>query len=65
MQLTLQGHPDHPMEQPPGIVSVRIDPQTGKRTAPNDPLGTFEYFMSPYVPDDDPNNTVAENNNPQ
>ncbi|MBV8802678.1 MAG: peptidase, partial [Gammaproteobacteria bacterium] len=60
MQLALQGHPDHPMPQPPGIVSVRIDPQTGKRAASNDPLGAYEYFMFPYIPDDD-QNTVAEN----
>jgi penicillin-binding protein 1A len=65
MQLALQGHPDHPMEQPQGIVNVRIDPQTGKRASSNDPLGTFEYFMSPYIPDDDSNNAVAENNSAQ
>jgi penicillin-binding protein 1A len=59
MQLALQGHPEHPMEQPTGIVSVRIDPQTGKRAAPSDPLGTYEYFMAPYIPDTD-QNTVAQ-----
>jgi penicillin-binding protein 1A len=53
MQVALKGHPDHPIELPPGIVSVRIDPQTGKRAAANDPVGTFEYFMQPYVPDED------------
>lgn len=53
MQTALKGKPEHPLEQPEGITLVRIDPQTGKRAAPNDPLATSEYFMTPYVPDDD------------
>lgn len=53
MQSALKGRPERPLEQPPGIVSVRIDPLTGKRTSTNDPVATFEYFMSPYVPDED------------
>ncbi|SRR5579883_350871 len=53
MQSALKIFPDKPFEQPPGIVSIRIDPMTGKRTQANDPLGTFEYFMTPYVPDED------------
>lgn len=55
MQVALQNHPERLPEQPPGIVSVRIDPQTGKRAAASDPLGTYEYFMSPYVPENDQN----------
>lgn len=53
MQSALKNKPAHPIDQPEGIVSVRIDPQTGKRTAPNDPLAISEYFMLPYVPDED------------
>ncbi len=53
MQSYLNTIPEHPLEQPPGIVSIKIDPQTGKRAAPNDPLAQFEYFMVPYVPDED------------
>lgn len=53
MQSALKGRPEHTLEQPTGIVSVKIDPQTGKRAAANDPLAEFEYFMSPYVPGDD------------
>jgi penicillin-binding protein 1A len=61
MQLALQNHPEHPLEQPPGVVSVRIDLQTGKRAAAGDPLGTFEFFMSPYVPDNDQSATAQDN----
>ena len=50
MQAALKGHPEHPFEQPPGIVSIRIDPYTGTRTSAHDPVAFFEYFMTPYVP---------------
>jgi penicillin-binding protein 1A len=46
----LKGKPDHAPEQPEGIVSVRIDPTTGKRASANDPDGMFEFFMQPYLP---------------
>ncbi len=53
MQAALKGHPDRPLDQPAGIVSIRIDPLTGKRAPANDPVAQFEYFMTPYVPDED------------
>jgi penicillin-binding protein 1A len=61
MQLALQGHPDHPMAQPSGIVSMRVDPQTGKRAGANDPVGIYEYFMNPFVPDNDQTTMAQEN----
>lgn len=53
MQAALKDKPEHFVEQPPGIVSMRIDPMTGKRTTANDPVAQFEYFMKPYVPEED------------
>lgn len=53
MHEALKGKPDKPLDQPAGIVSIKIDPLTGKRAAANDPVALFEYFMTPYVPDDD------------
>lgn len=53
MQNALKGRPERPLEQPSGIVSIRIDPMTGKRAAAHDPMAMFEYFMTPYVPDED------------
>jgi penicillin-binding protein 1A len=50
MQAALKDHPEHTLEQPPGIVSVRIDPTTGQRTSSRDPQAKFEYFMTPYLP---------------
>ncbi len=53
MHWALKDKPDRPLDQPSGIVSIKIDPLTGKRSAANDPVAQFEYFMTPYVPDDD------------
>lgn len=61
MQSALEGKPEHPVEQPSGIVSVRIDPLTGKRASAHDPAGTFEYFMTPYIPEEE-KNPVAQDN---
>src|SRR5690606_35274426 len=46
MQVALADKPDRPPTRPDGIVTVRINPQTGKRAAPNDPDAIFEIFRS-------------------
>lgn len=61
MQSALKDRPERPMEEPPGIVSVKIDPTTGKRAAINDPMAKFEYFMTPFVPEEDQAITVQDN----
>lgn len=38
------------LPRPDGIVSVKIDPKTGLRTAPTDPDGVFEIFREELVP---------------
>ena len=38
------------LPRPDGILSVKIDPETGKRTDPSDPDGVFEIFREEYVP---------------
>lgn len=53
MESALKGRPEHGLEQPPGIVSVRINLATGKRVTGRDPAATFEYFMEPYLPGDE------------
>ncbi len=70
IQAALKGKPEHLLEQPPGIVSIRIDPMTGKRASVDDPVAIFEYFMLPYVPEnaqagdaDTPTPTQNENQN--
>lgn len=50
IQSALKDKPERPLEQPQGIVSIRIDPATGRRAASDDSSALFEYFMLPYVP---------------
>lgn len=52
VQDALKGKPEHLLEQPSGIVSVRINPTSGERASSVDPEGMFEYFMLPHVPDE-------------
>ena len=51
MELALAQEPIVNREQPAGIVSVRIDPETGKRARIGDPDAIFEIFRTEEVPD--------------
>ncbi|MBA3662513.1 MAG: penicillin-binding protein 1A [Gammaproteobacteria bacterium] len=53
IQEALKGKPDRPLLQPEGVVSVRIDPLSGRRATANDTVAQFEYFMLPFLPDKD------------
>ncbi len=53
MQGALKNTADHVPDQPEGIVSVRIDPLTGKRATAQNPAARFEYFMQPWLPAED------------
>ncbi len=50
MRTSLQGLPERPLEQPPGLVTVRIDPETGLLAGANNPKGIFETFRLENVP---------------
>ncbi len=50
MHAALQGKPETPLEQPAGVVSVRIDPETGELADANQADAIFEYFRSGNVP---------------
>lgn len=54
IQAALNNKPSRPLPQPNNIVSIRINPMTGKRAAGNDANGLFEYFMLPFVPEREP-----------
>ena len=49
----LKGRPETPLEQPPGVVSVRIDEKTGKLVSADSPDTIFEYFLSDQVPEEE------------
>jgi penicillin-binding protein 1A len=50
MRAALQGIPDHPSELPPGLVTVRIDPDTGLLADSKDRKAIFEIFLADHVP---------------
>lgn len=53
MGAALAGEPDQQLPQPPGIVTARINSQTGKLARPGDADAMFEYFLEGTVPDAD------------
>ncbi|MCP8900732.1 penicillin-binding protein 1A [Gilvimarinus xylanilyticus] len=50
MRAALADKPEQPSKRPDGIVTVRIDPETGKRAGPNDPDAIFEIFRQSEIP---------------
>ena len=50
MRDSLQGVEEKDLEQPSGMVSVRIDPKTGKLANPTTQGAIFEYFLADQVP---------------
>ncbi|GAA5315750.1 MAG: penicillin-binding protein 1A [Candidatus Pelagadaptatus aseana] len=51
MREALAGKPEATRELPEGLISVRIDPATGKRAHPNTPDAIFETFRLENVPE--------------
>ncbi|GIX22431.1 MAG: carboxypeptidase/penicillin-binding protein 1A [Gammaproteobacteria bacterium] len=50
MARALDGVPPAPRPVPPGVVSVRIDPETGLPASADDPAAVFEWFRVEHVP---------------
>lgn len=50
MRDSLQGIEEKELEQPPGLVSVRIDPKTGKLANASTKNAIFEFFLANQVP---------------
>ena len=61
MRTALEGRPETPLEQPPGVVTVRIDEKTGKVVSADSPDAIFEYFLSDQVPEEE---VGADSNEP-
>jgi penicillin-binding protein 1A len=51
MREALKGRPEVHQPRPPGLVAVRIDPDTGKRAGAGDPGAIYELFRSDQVPE--------------
>jgi len=50
MSVALEGMPESPLKQPDGLVSIRIDPETGNRAYPGQPNAMFEIFREENIP---------------
>ncbi len=53
MSAALDGVPEQPRTTPEGIVTIRIDPQTGKRASPDQSDAIFEVFREENVPQEE------------
>ena len=50
MREALAGRAEHRLPMPEGVVTARIDPQSGRMAAPGDPDAVFEYFLADRLP---------------
>ncbi len=50
MEEALKGLPQKPLQQPAGLVSVRIDPETGEYAGADNSNAIFEIFREEYAP---------------
>jgi len=50
MRVALDGVPEVPLPQPDGLVTVRIDPESGLRASASQPGAVFETFRTENVP---------------
>ncbi|WP_404420087.1 penicillin-binding protein 1A [Marinospirillum sp.] len=51
MRVALEGQPQRTMDRPEGLVTVRIDPETGLRARPGQDNAIFELFYQERVPE--------------
>ena len=53
MRVALRGHPESELPRPPGVVTVRIDPDTGALAGIDNPRGILESFREKDIPGPD------------
>jgi penicillin-binding protein 1A len=50
MKVALDGVPEEVRQQPPGVVTLKIDPRSGEPALPDDQNAIFEYFLAGHTP---------------
>jgi penicillin-binding protein 1A len=50
MKVALDGVPEQHRVQPPGVVTMKIDPRTGQPAPPDQSDAMFEYFLAEHAP---------------
>ena len=53
MKVALKDIPEHPLQMPPGMVTVRIDPRTGRRAGVDQQDAIFEVFRAANAPEEE------------
>jgi penicillin-binding protein 1A len=48
--VALDGVPEAPLQQPAGVVTMKIDPRTGEVAPPEQTDAIFEYFLAEHAP---------------
>ena len=61
MGSVLENVPEAPLDQPEGVVSIKIDPVTGRAVNPNQSDTIFEYFLREHPPLDETSTTFTDN----
>lgn len=62
MRTALAEQEARPLAQPPGVVVVKIDPETGEAATPGQPGTIFEYFYADNAPEVQTQNTSQPRN---
>ena len=50
MKVALDGVPEETRQQPPDVVTLKIDPRTGEPASPDQQNAMFEYFLADHAP---------------
>jgi penicillin-binding protein 1A len=61
MEQALEGQPEVIHPQPAGLVTIKINPDTGNRAEPGEPDTVFEYFKEGEGPEENPNSDSSGN----
>jgi len=61
MRVALDGVPEETRQQPPGVVTMKVDPRTGEPAPPDDPDAAFEYFLAEHTPTNRANSQMNVN----
>jgi penicillin-binding protein 1A len=56
MKVALDGVPEETRQQPPGVVTLKIDPKSGEPAPPDQQNAIFEYFLAEHAPTNRPTN---------
>ena len=61
MEQALEGQPEVIHAQPAGLVTIKINPDTGNRAEPGEPDAVFEYFKAGEGPEENPASDSSDN----